>query len=141
MPSLDESTSKVLTHSFLHASVFLFVVNTAMLLVEQIGLLPSLVSKSIEGTLTRTNQNSPPVQAGLSPLGHITIEITCYEGSPYSLTEAFIKDENLSLDDLERIVRGKKEAVHEHHSTWRTMGGNALFSFKNFQSLQFQCDF
>ena len=60
------------------------------------------------------NQDSPPIKAGLTPLGRLTVEVAPYEGPPDSLAEALLKEKNLGLEDLERIVGGEVAAVHTH---------------------------
>ena len=59
-----------------------------------------------------SDQDSPPVQTGFSPLGRLTIEVARNKGPPTSLFEAFLKEDDLGLEDLERIVWGEVAAVH-----------------------------
>ena len=60
------------------------------------------------------NQDSPPIEAGLTSLGRLTVKVTAYEVQPDSLTEALLKEEDLGFEDLERIVGGEVAAVHTH---------------------------
>ena len=54
---------------------------------------------------------------GLLPTRGLAIEVTLNYGPSNSLAEAFLKEENLRLEDLERIVRGKVAAIHTHPAT------------------------
>ena len=51
---------------------------------------------------------------GLIPLGRLTVKVTPYEGPPDSLTEALLEEEDLDLEDLERIVGEEVAVVHTH---------------------------
>ena len=61
-----------------------------------------------------TDQDSPPVQTGFSPLGRLTIKVARNKEPPTSLVEAFLKEEDLGLKDLERIVGREVAAVHTY---------------------------
>ena len=51
---------------------------------------------------------------GSRPAGRLTIKVASYKAQPNSLTEYFLKKEDLGLEDLERILGGKVAAVHAH---------------------------
>ena len=61
-------------------------------------------------------KDSPPIQTGFSPLGRLTFDFARNKGPPISLSEAFLKEEDLGLEDLERIVGRKVAAVHTYPS-------------------------
>ena len=42
------------------------------------------------------------------------IKVTHYDGSPDGLTEAFLRQEDLGLKDIEGIAGGEVAAVHMH---------------------------
>ena len=63
LPSFDESACNMLVDDFLHASDFIFVFQTGMLLGEQEGLLPSFTSESIG------IRSSWPTQRLSTPIG------------------------------------------------------------------------
>ena len=48
------------------------------------------------------------------PLGLLTIKVARNKGLPTSLSEAFLKEEDLGLKDLERIVGREVVAVHTY---------------------------
>ena len=64
-----------------------------------------------------SDQDSPPVQTGFSPLGRLTIKVARNEGPPTSLFEASLKEEDLGLKDLEWIVGREVAAVHTYPLT------------------------
>ena len=51
---------------------------------------------------------------GFDPLGRLTIKVARDTGPPTSLSEAFLKEEDLGLEDLERIAGREVAAVHTH---------------------------
>ena len=60
-----------------------------------------------------TDQDPPPVQTDFSPLGRLTIKVTRNEGPPTSLSETFLKKEDLGLKGLERIVGREVAGVQQ----------------------------
>ena len=60
------------------------------------------------------DQDSPPVQMGFSPLKRLTVEVVRNKGPPTNLSEAFLKEEGLGLEDLERVVGREAAAAHTH---------------------------
>ena len=61
-----------------------------------------------------TDQYSPSIQTGFSPLGRLTTKVARNKGAPTSLSKVFLKEEDLSLEDLERIVGRKVAAAHTY---------------------------
>ena len=60
------------------------------------------------------DQDPPPVQTGFSPLGQLTIKVAHNKGPSTSLSEAFLKNEDLDLKDLQRIVGREVAAAHTY---------------------------
>ena len=65
-------------------------------------------------SMPRAAENPPPVQTGFGQLGRLTIKVDRDKGPPTSLCETSLKEEDLGLEDLERIVGREVAAVHTH---------------------------
>ena len=67
-------------------------------------------NREVNNRPLRTSSGGPVL------LRRLTIKVTIYEAPPNSLTEAFLKKEDLGLEVLERIVGGEVAAVNTHTS-------------------------
>ena len=60
------------------------------------------------------DQDPPPFQMGFALLGLLTIKVNRNKGPPTSLSEAFLKEEDLGLEAFERMVGREVAAVHTY---------------------------